>query len=210
MISRHTLRGLYAITPDETDTACLMQRVESALRGGVRVLQYRNKHADIALRLHQATRLRALTESYGIVFIVNDEADLAQAVAADGVHLGNGDGSVAAARARLGDDKLIGASCYNRLDLAQKALRQGADYVAFGAFFSSAVKPGAVRADVTLLQTARRELDAAIVAIGGITAQNGATLVDAGADALAVISALWNAPDIEQAARDFNKIFDKA
>jgi thiamine-phosphate pyrophosphorylase len=207
---RPAIKGLYAITPDEPDTARLLSQVEQALRGGARILQYRNKSADASLKLQQASALRELTRAFDTTFIVNDDAALAAAVGADGVHIGGEDGSVADARALLGGDKVIGASCYNRPPLAQEAVRQGADYVAFGAFFPSSVKPGAVCAEVAMLQAARRELTVPIVAIGGITVQNGAQLVQAGADALAVISALWNAPDIAQAAREFDNLFDKA
>lgn len=207
---RPAIRGLYAITPDEPDAAKLLSQVEQALRGGVRILQYRNKSADAALRQQQASALRALTHRFDALFIVNDDAALAAAVGADGVHIGGEDGSVADARRLLGKSGIIGVSCYNRPSLAQEAVRQGADYVAFGAFFPSSVKPGAACAEVSMLQAARCELHVPIVAIGGITAQNGAALVQAGADALAVISALWNASDIAQAAREFNNLFDKA
>ncbi len=203
-MKRRVIEGLYAITPDELDTARLLNQVEQALRGGAGILQYRNKLAGAELALRQATSLRALTNDHGAIYIVNDDVHLAQQVDADGVHLGGEDGSIAAARALLGSDRLIGASCYNRAPLAEAAVAQGADYVAFGAFFPSGVKPGAVKADVALLQQSWR---VPVVAIGGITLANGKLLVDAGADALAVISALWQAPDIERAAREFSYLF---
>lgn len=204
------ISGLYAITPDEPDTAELLRKVRQALQGGVRMVQYRNKLAAAPLRIEQATALRTLTREFGAVFIVNDDAELAKQVDADGVHLGGKDGSVAEARVLLGAAKIVGVSCYNRAPLAFEAVRQGADYVAFGAFFPSEVKPEAVRATPELLRQARQELDVPIVAIGGITQQNSAALVEAGADALAVISALWNAPDIEQAAKNFHIYLSKA
>ncbi|OGS92588.1 MAG: thiamine-phosphate diphosphorylase [Gallionellales bacterium GWA2_59_43] len=197
------IKGLYAITPDEPDTAALLYKVRLALTGGASVLQYRNKLADVTLRAEQAGALRRLTREFGVPLIVNDDAALARHVDADGVHLGGEDGSVAEARALLGDGGIIGVSCYNRLSLAQEAVRQGADYVAFGAFFFSGVKPGAVEASLELLKQARQELSVPIVAIGGITAQNGAQLLEAGADALAVISAVFAAADIQDAARQF-------
>ena len=204
-----SIHGLYAITPDEPDTAALLGKVRRALQGGARVLQYRNKSADPDLQLQQARALRLLTREFGATFIVNDDARLAAQVAADGVHLGSEDGDIAAARGLLGAARTIGVSCYNRAPLAFEAARQGADYVAFGAFFASAVKPGAVQAEVQMLRAVRRELSVPIVAIGGITPHNGAALIEAGADALAVISALWNAPDIERAARDFSTLFGR-
>ena len=203
------IKGLYAITPDETDTAELLRKVRLALLGGAGILQYRNKTATAALRLKQAEALRELTREFAVPLIVNDDTALAQQVDADGVHLGGADGSAADARAVLGSGKLIGVSCYNRLALAQEAVRQGADYVAFGSFFVSTVKPEAVAATPDLLRQARRELNVPIVDIGGITAQNGAQLLAAGADALAVISAVFSVPDIEQAAREFSRLFDK-
>ncbi len=201
--------GLYGITPDIHDTDELLRRVRLALQGGVRVLQYRNKSADAALKLAQALALRALTGEFAATYIVNDDAGLAARVGADGVHLGGDDGGVAAARTLLGEQKIIGVSCYNRFSLAQEAVRQGADYVAFGAFFSSSVKPGAVKADAELLRAARDMLSVPIVAIGGITQLNGPTLIAAGADALAVITALFDAPDIELAAHGFSTLFSR-
>jgi thiamine-phosphate pyrophosphorylase len=203
------IKGLYAITPNLTDTNELLRKVRLALQGGARVLQYRNKIADAALQLRQAAALRDLTREFNTTFIVNDDAALAAQVDADGVHLGGEDGSVAAARALLGETKLIGVSCYNRAPLALAAVQQGADYVAFGAFFPSSVKPEAVKADVSMLREARPEIHAPIVAIGGITQQNGAELVRAGADSLAVISALWDAPDIEASAKEFSTLFSR-
>ncbi|MEW5904866.1 MAG: thiamine phosphate synthase [Pseudomonadota bacterium] len=205
-MKRHVIEGLYAITPDELDTARLLDQVEQAVRGGIRILQYRNKLASSELAQHQAMALRTLTRAHGVTYIVNDDVHLAQQVDADGVHLGGEDGSIAAARALLGSARLIGASCYNRAPLAEAAVAQGVDYIAFGAFFPSSVKPAAVKADVALLQQAWR---VPVVAIGGITQANGKSLVVAGADALAVISALWQAPDIERAARDFSYLFEQ-
>ena len=203
------IHGLYAITPDQTDTDSLLRDVRLALKGGARVLQYRNKTADIALKLTQAQALRQLTREFDTTFIVNDDAQLALQVGADGVHLGGADGSVAAARTLLGDAGIIGVSCYNRPPLALEGVRQGADYVAFGAFFPSGVKPEAVKAEVAMLQAAHEELSVPIVAIGGITQQNAEILIEAGANAVAVISALWNAPDIEVSARGFSTLFSR-
>lgn len=204
-----SIKGLYAITPDEADTAVLLAKVRAALNGGVEVLQYRNKVAGAELRSQQALALRSLTREYGVTYIINDDCELVLQVDADGVHLGKDDGSVAAARERLGADKLIGVSCYNRADLARQAELDGADYIALGAFFASNVKPEAVVAGVDLLRQLRRETSLPIVAIGGITSENGERLLQAGADALAVISAVFMVPDIEQAARRFAVLADQ-
>jgi thiamine-phosphate pyrophosphorylase len=207
MAKKPVISGLYAITPDELNTAELLRKTRLAVQGGAQVLQYRNKSANAALKLQQVQELRRLTREFNTVFIVNDDAHLALQVDAEGVHLGGEDGSLAAARALLGDTKIIGVSCYNRAPLAFEAVRQGADYVAFGAFFSSSVKPDAAQAEVLMLRAVRSELHVPIVAIGGITQHNGTALIEAGADALAVISALWNAPDIAASAHEFSTLF---
>jgi thiamine-phosphate pyrophosphorylase len=210
MRKKPVIKGLYAITPDESNTDELLRKVLLALLGGASVLQYRNKIANAELRKYQALALRQLTSEFDCTYLVNDDAQLAAQVNADGVHLGGEDGSLAAVRELLGESKIIGMSCYNRLTLAQQAAKQGADYIAFGAFFPSQVKPDAVKAEVKMLQAARNELSLPIVAIGGITRQNGALLIEAGADALAVISALWNAADIRVSAQEFSTLFSRA
>jgi len=197
------ISGLYAITPDEQDTLELLRKARLALLGGARVLQYRNKAADKAARLEQSGALRELTNEFNVPLIINDDVMLAQAVGADGAHLGGTDGSLSDAREVLGNGKLIGMSCYNRLELAKVAVSQGADYVAFGSFFVSTVKPEAIAAIPDLLRQAHREIPVPLVAIGGITVSNGSQLLEAGADALAVISALFGAKDIQGTARQF-------
>ncbi len=210
-MNRQRLRGLYVITEDRRlGPAPLAAAVEPALRGGARVVQYRDKSGDHERRLAEAVVLRALCNAYRVPLLINDDVDLASACAADGVHLGRDDLDVASARARLPAGSLIGVSCYNRFDLAHQAAAQGADYVAFGSFYPSPTKPQAVRADPGLLRLARAELDIPAVAIGGITPDNGAALVQAGADMLAVISAVFAAPDIAVAARAFARCFTPA
>ncbi|HTE16423.1 MAG TPA: thiamine phosphate synthase, partial [Burkholderiales bacterium] len=198
-----------AVTPDDGDSARLLDRVRAALEGGTRLLQYRNKTADAALRREQAAALCALCHAHGAALIVNDDLELALAVDADGLHLGGEDGSLAAARARLGPQKLLGASCYSRLENAKRAIAEGADHIAFGSFFVSSVKPGAVRSSPSLLTEAKRKFKVPVVAIGGITHDNAPQLIAAGADSVAVISALFNAPDIVRSAREFNALFTR-
>ena len=184
------LRGLYAITPDIVDIALLVAKVEAAIAGGAQVIQYRNKTATPALRRKQAAMLARVCNGCGALFIVNDDAALAREVGAAGVHLGEDDGDVARARAAGGEAMLIGVSCYDDLARAKRLVAEGADYVAFGSFHASPTKPGARRAEPALLRRAKA-LGVPLVAIGGITADNGRALVDAGADALAVISAVF-------------------
>jgi len=202
------LRGLYAIADTAwLEAARLLSTVEAALRGGARVVQYRDKSGEAARRRREAEALAALTRRYGALFLVNDDVPLARAVAADGVHLGRGDAAVEDARAALGSAAVIGLSCYDELARAEDAARRGADYVAFGSFFPSCTKPRAVRAAPALLAAARARLSLPLVAIGGITPENGAALIAAGADALAAISGLWAQPDIEAAARRYAALF---
>ena len=199
--------GLYAVTPDEPDTGKLAAGVEAALAGGAAAVQYRHKSADARLRLAQGRALLALCRRYRRPLIINDPLDLAVELDADGLHLGADDGDLAGAKARLGNGKILGASCYDRLDSALAAQRAGATYVAFGSFFASSVKPGAVRAPLALLRTARSRLALPVIAIGGITIENAPQLVEAGADGVAVISAVFAAPDVEAAARRFAALF---
>jgi thiamine-phosphate pyrophosphorylase len=202
------LRGLYAITPDETDSSRLEHSVRTLLAAAASecaALQYRNKSASDAVRLEQARLLAALARSNGVPFIINDDVRLAIAVGADGVHIGRDDGDIGAARAAL-RGKLLGVSCYDSIAAARSAVAAGADYIAFGSVFPSATKPGAVRAPLRLFEEAK-VLGVPLVAIGGITPQNAAEVLRAGADALAVISALFEAPDLAARAREFAQLF---
>lgn len=203
------LRGLYAITPDTPDTNRLIDFVRQALQGGVRVVQYRNKTADAALRRIQAEALLGLCRQRDVALIVNDDLGLALEIDAEGVHLGRDDGAIATARGCLGKDRLLGVSCYDQLQNARDAARLGADYVAFGSVFASPTKPGAVHAPLELLSEAKRELRLPVAAIGGITVANAPRVIAAGADLLAVISDLFDAPDVAGRARAYAKLFSE-
>lgn len=192
-----TLRGLYAITPEG---AGIVDKVRQALEGGIALLQYRRKQRR---SLAEARELLALARRYGVPFIVNDDVELALAVDADGVHLGRDDGDLAAARTLL-KGKLLGASCYDRLDAARAALAAGADYIAFGSVFPSPTKPSAVRAPLSLFQ---HDFAKPVCAIGGITLDNAPQVIAAGADLIAVISDLFDAPDIARQAAAYRKLF---
>ncbi|MCB1802357.1 MAG: thiamine phosphate synthase [Gammaproteobacteria bacterium] len=204
----YDLRGLYAITDEPaTQTNALTNAVEAALRGGARIVQYRDKSNDRERRLAEASALRTLTRRHDVPLLINDDVELAAAIGADGVHLGRDDAAIGQARACLPAGSLVGVSCYNSFDLARQAAAAGADYIAFGSFFPSPTKPAAVRATPDLLARTRSELGLPVVAIGGISPENGAALVSAGADMLAVISALFAAPDVRAAARAFSDCF---
>jgi thiamine-phosphate pyrophosphorylase len=202
----HWRRGLYLITPDETDTARLLARVEEVI-GHAALLQYRNKAANDAVRRAQADALRTLCTGFGVPLIVNDDLVLARNIGADGVHLGENDGDARVARARLGPDAIIGVSCYDDLARARAATEAGASYIAFGAFFPSSTKPDARRAALDLLHDTA-VLGLPRVAIGGITPDNARKLVEAGADLLAVISGVFDAPDPAAAAHAYRDCFE--
>ncbi|MFI4922980.1 MAG: thiamine phosphate synthase [Burkholderiales bacterium] len=201
------ISGLYAITPDLAETQKLIQQVRLALEGGARLLQYRNKSADQSLKLQQATALICLCRDFAVPLIINDNLDLALEINADGIHLGAQDCLISDAKSKLGADKIIGASCYDDLQRALSAEAEGADYVTFGSFFASTVKPNALRAPLKLLRQAKARLTVPVVAIGGINLENAGSLIAAGADAVAVISALFNAKDIRETAKSFAALF---
>ena len=206
---RPRLRGLYAVTPAIADTAALCARVREALAGGAAMIQYRAKDAPRELALEQARGLAALCADAGVPFIVNDSLDLALEVDAGGVHLGRDDVDAREARRRM-PRGLIGVSCYADPERARIAARAGADYVAIGSVFPSSTKPGAVRAQLSLLAEARAVSGLPVVAIGGITARNAGEAIAAGADMVAVISALFDAPDIRAAAREIARLFNES
>lgn len=202
------IAGLYAIADSSyLATDQFVPAVRAALAGGARVIQYRDKLATAAQRESIARALNVLCCAQAVPFLINDDVALAATVGAAGVHLGRDDPDIAAARAALGDAALIGVSCYNELGRARTAQAAGADYVAFGRFFPSRTKPQAVPATPELLRAARGALTIPIVAIGGITPENGASLIAAGADALAVIEGVFNQPDIRAAAERYARLF---
>ena len=208
MRKSNQVKGLYAVTdPLLIRDYEFGARVDEAIAGGARVVQYRDKRRDSGHRA-RAEELRQLTRNSGALLIINDDPELADAVDADGLHLGKDDVGLFKARKLMGK-RLIGVSCYNRLDLAQQAQLEGADYVAFGSFFPTSTKSQTVHAEVELLRQSRKAIKIPIVAIGGITAQNGAPLVAAGADALAVASGLFGRNDVRAAASELNLLFAK-
>ncbi|WP_308923853.1 thiamine phosphate synthase [Janthinobacterium sp. J1-1] len=201
------MRGLYLVTPNWDDTGRLLDVTEQALQEGVALLQYRHKNADAALRREQAGALLLLARKYGVPFIVNDFIDLCEELDADGVHVGGTDISVAQARARLGKQKLVGASCYGDLQLARQAQLGGASYMAFGGFYPSLVKQYPVTTDPDIVLQAKREIALPCVVIGGMTPENAAPLATRGADLVAAISSVYLADDVAISVREFNKLF---
>ena len=203
------LRGLYAITDSELLKGKLLPYVEAALKGGARLLQYRDKSSDDARRLREAETLRELCNRYGAALIINDDAELAARLGV-GLHLGQGDGSLSVARALLGRKAIIGGTCHAQLELAEAAAKEGASYVAFGRFFNSTTKPGAPSADIELLAAEKAKINLPIVAIGGVTLDNAPTLIAHGASMVAVVHGLFSADsaaEVERRARAFSALF---
>lgn len=201
------LSGLYLVTPDWDDTAQLLTSTELALQGGVKILQYRHKTADAVLRHQQALALQQLCKRYDCLFIINDHIDLCLELDADGIHVGGTDISVAAARLKVGPDKIVGASCYGDLALAQRAQQQGASYVAYGGFFPSRVKKYPVTTPITIVAESRQQIALPCVVIGGMTSSNCPPLIAAGAHMVAAISSVYLADDSQSAVQEFIRLF---
>lgn len=203
-----TVHGLYAITHhDPTAATPLADTVTAAIRGGTRMVQYRDKSADHARRMQEAQTLLAMCHAHEVPLIINDDVALAAELDADGVHLGRNDATLEEARVQLGPHAIIGVSCYDSMQRAVAAEQAGADYVAFGSFYPSPTKPHAARAPLSLLPLARSRLSVPICCIGGITAENGTALIEAGADMLAIISGLFARANVESAARRYAQLF---
>ena len=206
----HLLNGLYAITdarlqrPDQ-----LIDHVRQAIDGGARLIQYRDKSSDAMFRLRQARDLADLCRERGVALIINDDVQLAAECGARGVHLGKNDADPQTARQLLGDNAIIGVSCYNDLSLALQAANQGANYIAFGRFFPSRTKPKAVQAGLDLIRLARQQISLPVAAIGGITAHNATPLLDVGVAMLAVVHGVFAAADIRQAAAAYAALFQQ-
>lgn len=209
MSTRILQGGLYAITDSRLLRGISMETaVEQAIRGGARVIQYREKHLTGAVLEETAGKLAVLCQRHNVPLIINDDIGLAMRSNAAGVHLGKTDPPLAQARAQLGPDAIIGVSCYNSLERALDAAAAGADYVAFGRFFPSGSKPEASHAEPGVLTRARDALTIPLVAIGGITPDNGSQLLTAGADLLAAIDGVFGQADIEAAARRYADLFN--
>ncbi|WP_232023528.1 thiamine phosphate synthase [Thiomicrorhabdus aquaedulcis] len=207
-VAKPRVSGLYIITqPDCASTATLLSQVKLALQGGARWVQYRDKTATFAHQLHTACLLKQLCKTYQAWLIINDHLPLALQSQADGLHLGQNDAQLKQARQVLGQHAIIGVSCYNDLPRAKQMQDQGADYVAFGRFFTSNTKPNAPQAELSTLQLAKQQLRIPVVAIGGVTANNTQQLIKHGADSVAVIHGVFAQPDITAAAQSIQQQF---
>jgi thiamine-phosphate pyrophosphorylase len=204
---KQLLRGLYLVTPDWDDTQHLLSVTEQALNGGAALVQYRHKTASPELRHEQAAALLALCHRYDVPLIINDHLDLCLAINADGLHVGGTDISVATAREKIGQQKILGASCYGDLQLAKQAALEGASYLAFGGFYPSRIKKYPVTTPASILSDARRESALPRVVIGGMNYDNCQPLLAQGAEMVAVISSVYQAADPQGAARELAGLF---
>ena len=205
--SASILSGLYVIADSSLSSShsTLREKVEQAILGGARIVQIRDKRPTPDIE--EIQNIARLCKQHKIPLLMNDSIELAMQVDADGVHLGQSDTNLKEARQRLGESAIIGITCHSDLTLAKQAAAEGADYVAFGRFFPSQTKPDAPPADIKILRQARQELQIPIVAIGGITPDNGGSLIHAGADMLAVINGVFGQTDITTAAQQFSQLF---
>lgn len=201
------MQGLYLVTPNWDDTGKLLEMTEAALQAGAALVQYRHKDADPALRREQGAALLALCRRYGRPLVINDHVALCLTLDADGVHVGGTDASVREARAALGPNKIVGASCYGDLELARAAQRDGATYAAFGGFYPSTVKRYTFVTQPDILLEARRQLSLPLVVIGGMTPANAEPLVARGAHMVAAITSVYQAADPGAAVRAFDALF---
>lgn len=201
------ISGPYAITPDLNQTNDLLNKTRQVLEGGVKLVQYRNKSANESLRREQAKLLLSLCREHNALLIINDHLEIAIEIDADGVHVGKNDVPVSAAKNLLGHNKIVGTSCYNQLGLAKQAQKDGADYIAFGAFFSSLTKPNAVSVSISLVNQAQKALSIPIVGIGGIQLTNARTVIQSGCAAIAVCHDLFQAENIKATAEHYVQLF---
>ena len=201
------IKGLYAITPDMADLNTLIQKTQLAIEGGAFMVQYRSKIQDRDVKIQQCAAILRLCREYKIPCIVNDDVDMCRVLEADGVHLGEKDDNIAEVRRILGEDAIIGSSCYDQLNRAKLAQKEGASYVAFGAVFPTPTKPNAPRATLELLTEAKSQIQIPIVAIGGITMNNAHDVIETGIDAIAVINSLYESNSIKETAETFSHMF---
>ncbi len=206
-MNKNKLQGLYGITDPTLCGSHIIDNGEQAISGGAQIIQYRNKMANKPQQFDEAQALQALCQKHQRVFIINDDITLALAINADGVHLGQTDSSIPSAREQLGKEKIIGVTCHSDLGAAKDAQLQGTDYVAFGRFYPSQTKPAAPPAEIDILHQAKAQLQLPVVAIGGVTIENAPTLINAGADMLAVIHAVFAQDNIKQSAQNLSQLF---
>jgi thiamine-phosphate pyrophosphorylase len=209
MKNLHIIKGLYAVTPEEKDLFVLSSQVESCIKGGARLIQYRSKTLSKIEQNKQARKIKMVCDYYKVPLIINDDIELCRILDADGVHLGENDDSLEKARLILGPSKIIGVSCYNSIDRVKKAVDKGATYIALGACFPTITKPNAPTASLDLIALVLKKFKIPVVAIGGINLENIELLINKGINCVAVINSLFKTKDIEGMARQFSSLIKK-
>tara|TARA_B100000795_G_scaffold157568_1_gene118272 strand:- start:308 stop:958 length:651 start_codon:yes stop_codon:yes gene_type:complete len=205
----HNIKGLYAITPDEKNLSILKSKVESSIKGGATLVQYRSKILSKNDQKKQAEEIKKICDYYQIPLIINDDIELCSILDADGVHLGENDENLEKARFILGPEKIVGVSCYNSIDRVKISQDKGATYIALGACFQSATKPNAPIASADLIALVLKNFQVPLVAIGGITLENIDLIIKEGVECCAVINSLFKSQDIEGTAKQFSSHLEK-
>ena len=208
MENLHTIKGLYAVTPDEKDLFTLSSKVEACIKGGARLIQYRSKTLSKTEQNKQAKEIKIVCDYYKVPLIINDDIELCRILDADGVHLGEDDDSLEKARLILGPSKIIGSSCYNSIERVMKAVDKGATYIALGACFPTTTKPNAPKASLDFIALVLKEFKIPVVAIGGINLENIELLINEGVNCVAMINSLFKVKDIEGTARKFSSLIE--
>ena len=209
MENLHIIKGLYAVTPEEKDLFALSSQVESCIKGGARLIQYRSKILSKTEQQIQARKIKKICDYYKVPLIINDDIELCRILDADGVHLGENDDSLVKARLVLGPSKIIGVSCYNSIDRVKMAVDKGATYIALGACFPTTTKPYAPKASLDLIALVVKNFKIPVVAIGGINLENIELLINEGVNCIAVINSLFKVNDIEGTARQFSSLLNE-
>lgn len=201
------MQGIYAITPDEDNDELLCNKVLAAIKGGIRIIQYRHSTASTDMLLRQALLMAAICHEHNTTLIINNRVDIAKTCSAAGVHLGVNDTSIATARSQLGQKALIGMTCHDSLKLANAAKKSGANYIGMGAIFLSPTKPNASRCSLEKLRQTKKNIDIPLVAIGGITIDNIPTVISTGVNCIAMASGLFNSQDITATSKKLTALF---
>ena len=209
MENLHIIKGLYAVTPEEKDLFALSSQVESCIKGGARLIQYRSKMLSKTEQKIQARKIKKICDYYKVPLIINDDIELCRILDADGVHLGENDDSLVKARLVLGPSKIIGVSCYNSIDRVKMAVDKGATYIALGACFPTTTKPHAPKASLDFIALVLKNFKIPVVAIGGINLENIELLINEGIICIAVINSLFKVNDIEGTARQFSSLLNE-
>ncbi len=204
------MQGIYAITPDEDNDDLLLNKIIIAIKGGIRIIQYRHSTATHDVCLRQALSIATICKAHHVMLLINNHIDIAKTCSASGVHLGINDTPITTARAQLGNDAIIGATCYNSLERAKVAQKSGANYIAIGAIFPSPTKPNAPQCSLEKLRTIKQKINLPLIAIGGINFENAQSVLATGVDCIAMVSGLFDTQDITANCQKLTQILKKS